>query len=67
MKKAKRIIKWSILGVPILLIIYGFIAISFSQIDSLDFGVAIGQSIIYWVILCLITLGVIKLVERGRA
>jgi hypothetical protein len=66
MKKAKLIIKWSMLGVPILLIIYGFIAMSFSQIDAFDLGVAIGQSILYWVILCLIILGIIKLIEKRQ-
>jgi len=67
MKLAKRIIKWGMLGVPVLLIIYGFLVVSFSQADALASGKAISQLIFYWVIISLITLGVIKLIERVRA
>jgi len=67
MKLVKRIIKWSMLGVPVL--VFLIIVISFQgseQVTVADIAAFTLNTGIVWVIISLITLGVIKLIERVR-
>ena len=65
MKLTKRIIKWSMTGMPILIIVIGFVMVTSNPlIDPFDIGIISGQLVIVWLFLSLGILGLLKIIEK---
>ena len=67
MKLAKRIIKWGMIGVPVLVLVIGYVMVTSNPlIDPFDIGIISGQLAVVWLIFSLMALGIVKLIERAR-
>jgi len=66
MKLTKRIIKWGMIGVPVL--IFVMLVIVFNGTDTLVSDIVAFQlsSTVLWLILSLMALGIVKLIGRAK-
>ena len=67
MKLAKSLIKWSMLGVPVLTFIILVVSLQGSvQVTSADIAAFAISCGVMWILFSLILIGIIKLVEKMR-
>jgi len=66
MRLAKRIIKWSMIGVPILMFVILVIVFNGTDILLSDIVAFHLSSTVLWLLISLMVLGIIKLTERAK-